>query len=1076
MHIKTLRLLIILFLFPAFNVSSQDFLGISTSNYAGVTGVMLQPASIVDSRHKFDINLFSAGTNFSNNYLQVNRKALLKFNSNNFNDYQTFKSKYLSEAGLDTSLKAWFDVNSRIQMPLSFMATVGKKSAIALNIQSRSMVQGRNISHDLASMAFNEFYHPPLNNQPINASGFSLNALSWIDIGLTYGRVLYSSDKHFLKGAFTAKYLGGVASLNMASNDLTFSVNNDSSVNFSTSRFNYNRNEKADFDIFDRNLKPDANAFGFNAGLVYEFRGNIGALNKISRDDQKSYETERRDVNKYLFRLGVSLLDAGVFNFNKASTVNNVSGASTNWNLHNANYGSIEEFDTALANRTTPFANDPRSYKIHLPTALSVQFDFRFVKGLYLNAMAYRPLKLNNNDGGLRFDNYGYYAITPRWEGRHFGIYIPYTVTNHKNITNFNQNLLGATFRMGPLFIGSSNLGTMAFKKNLKAADFHAGIKVGITYGKPNKASRLIEKLTKKEEMPDSLKYKDTTAKIAKPAPAKAVKKDTVADKALPLLIDYSNGKVYSDPNKPGNIIIINNNNYYYYNAPGKDSIVIERIILNNQRDSSLLKEINNKANIMSASKATMDTIITKKVIVTNEKDSAAKFDSASIKNNKVVPPVPAAAVRADSVQRAMQDSLNRKKVQLDSMIRKLEKLRKEMDTSSTGNIPLIGSQESSSISSKSKINGDSSKSINLKKVDTIPSAIATEQAATIKPETKKLSKDTTLISKKEIAIDSLSSEPAIVSDTIRTAKAVMQPISVPVKEIKETVPPDFARTTGKDIKKKSSASTDTLKVLIDQPEVAKRKKEQVSSNAVQIQELEESNAARQEALIKQQEEYYNKQIESAKELQEQISVLQANMRDLETYNNNLVPLTVPSATYNVSSIIDTVYLKDTIYLKDTLIVRDTLINNVIKKDTIRKPVPVPQKTVLVPIERETVVKEKFDYTQLPPEVILFEVNSANIRPVYFSRLNYLSVLLLSDPTLSGIITGHTDKTGSAKINKILSEKRANAVREYMAEKGVPVNQLIIEALSSKEPVAEGNNRSAYSQNRRVTIQLSQMK
>ena len=131
------RLLLILSIFVTIifsNAAAQDFLGINTSNYAGISGVMLQPASIVDSRYKFDINLFSTGVNYSNNYLLVDRKALLKFNRKNFSDYQTFKSKYLSEAGLAPGEKAFANVSNRTQMPLSFMATLNKKAAIAGNL------------------------------------------------------------------------------------------------------------------------------------------------------------------------------------------------------------------------------------------------------------------------------------------------------------------------------------------------------------------------------------------------------------------------------------------------------------------------------------------------------------------------------------------------------------------------------------------------------------------------------------------------------------------------------------------------------------------------------------------------------------------------------------------------------------------------------------------------------------------------------------------------------------------------------------------------------------------------------
>lgn len=608
----------LLFSTPLF---SQGFAGINSGNYAGVTGVMLQPASIVDSRFKFDINLFSTDVRYSNNYFLLHRNVLLKFNKNDFDDYSTFRSKYLSEATLAAGEKAFFNISNRTQLPLSFMVTLNEKSAVALNLQSRSMMQGRNISQDLAKLAFNNFYHQPFTNQALDASGITLRSLSWVEAGLTYGRVLLNSGNHFIKGAVTGKYLGGVSSLGLSANNLTLQVNDDSSFNFTTDRVNYDHNKNADFNkVIDSRFRPDANAFGFDAGLVYEFRGHLNNIKYMRNDDEESNEVKRRDLNKYIFKLGVSLLDAGRFQFTKADNVNDFAANITNWNIRNANYSSFSEFDTALANRVTPLTNDPREYNVYLPGALSVQLDVRFVKGLYLNAMAYRPLKMGN-EAGTRFNNYGYYSVTPRFERRHFGIYIPYTFVDKEDITKYRDNWLGLTLRLGPVFLGSSNLGTMAFNKKLKAADFFVGFKVGFTYGKPSNITRLFT--SKKDNTIETLEQKDMTAGNSQTPVRNQANPDSIA--ANRLIVDYSKGQVYSD-GKPGQVIIVNN--YYYY-----DNFTTQR------RDSL----------------------------------------SAAGRSNLV-------DIRTDSVNNVLNDSLAKKRDQLDSLINKLYDLRQRLDSTNKDN------------------------------------------------------------------------------------------------------------------------------------------------------------------------------------------------------------------------------------------------------------------------------------------------------------------------------------------------------------------------------------------------------
>ncbi len=639
---KKYLLSILPFLLFAPCVFPQGFAGINMGNYAGITGVMLQPASIVDSRFKFDINLFSTDARYSNNYLLLNRNVLLKFNKSNFDDYPTFRSKYLSEATLAPGEKTFFNISNRTQLPLSFMLTLNEKSAVAFNLQSRSLMQGRNISQDLAKLAFNNFYHLPFTNQALDASGVTLRSLSWVEAGLTYGRVLLSSGNHFLKGAVTGKYLGGVSSLNLSANNLTVQVNNDSSFNFTTDRVNYDHNKNADFNrVIDSRFRPDANAFGLDAGLVYEFRGHLNNIKYIRNDDEESHEVKRRDLNKYIFRLGVSVLDAGMFRFTKTDNVNSFAANITNWNIRNSNYSSIREFDTALANRVMPLANDPREYNVYLPGALSVQLDVRFVKGLYLNAMAYRPIKMGS-EAGTRFNNYGYYSITPRYERRHFGIYIPYTFSDREDITNYRDNWLGLTLRLGPVFLGSSNLGSVAFNQKLKAADFFVGLKIGFTYGKPSNITRLfatkkdssyVMLVTEKENREEMTRKKSQNQELSK-APANA---DSVA--ASRLSVDYTKGQVYSD-GKPGQVIIMNN--YYFYgNAP-----------------ATLRDSLYNGSNITSGV----------------AQQNAYRFNSEARLNL-------AQKTRTDSANKVLNDSLSQKREQLDSMINRLNHLRQRLDS-----------------------------------------------------------------------------------------------------------------------------------------------------------------------------------------------------------------------------------------------------------------------------------------------------------------------------------------------------------------------------------------------------------
>lgn len=992
------NLLILQFILTVFlnKAQSQDFLGISTGNYGGVTGVMLQPASIVDSRYKFDINLFSTGVNYSNNYFLVNKHAILKFNKNNFGDYQTFKARYLSEAYLPAGERAFFNITNRTQLPLSFMVTTGKKSAIALNIQSRSMIQGRSISGDLARLAYNGFYFPPLNNNTIDASGFNLNSLNWAEVGFTYGRVLYDSEKHFLKAAFTGKYLGGIASLNMGSDDVQFRVNSDSSVNLRSSNYTYNHNKNADFDmVFDKNFRPDANAFGFDAGLVYEFRGNIDKFKYIRRDDEKSYLEDRRDVNKYIFKLGVSLLDVGMFSFDKPTNVNSFSADINNWNLHNAKYNTIADFDTALANRVIANANDPRSYNVYLPTALSVQLDIKFVRGLYLNAMAYRPVSIGSR-AGERFDRYGFYTITPRWERRHFGIYIPYTFSERSQFSNYRQNSLGATIRLGPLFVGSSNLGSMLFKNNLSRADAHIGFKVGISYGKPTKSSRFIQNIVerKSEERISS----DTVNATANQQPKQETIQTqryntsrvvvTYSDTSR-VVVDYNNGKIYDIPNAKGNIIILNN--YYYLNSTPAGTKQDARLVLPSAANN-------------------YDTI--------NQKRSELQ----QFRNQYSM----------DSVRKLTVDSMSQKRQQLDSLIKGMQQLQMQMDSARR--------KDSSEVSQKNaSINPGKNKFSDTSREDGISAA----------------NNDSSIGRNNRVVTD---------GGKVRSRTKTHDSISISSPNVETT-------------KKKPESERDSVTAINKNNPIQNNTDEQQKQVLDNIKREREYNRR----LQYQQNELFTRYRNEAALLRADIYRLQSRLSNGYVYSRNApqptyAPVITPSNVYPNPTVTSTnlPFRRDTIYVNDTIRLVDTA--TVVKNDTINITAKsAPQIISAAPV-RDTIISSVFDYTSIPADVLLFDLGKATLRPMYYNRLDFIANILNKQADLKASITGHTDNTGPAAINKKLSLSRASNVAKYLVSKGVGEQQLMTQSLSSDAPAVEGNSTSAHSQNRRVVIQIIKKK
>ena len=69
-------------------------------------------------------------------------------------------------------------------------------------------------------------------------------------------------------------------------------------------------------------------------------------------------------------------------------------------------------------------------------------------------------------------------------------------------------------------------------------------------------------------------------------------------------------------------------------------------------------------------------------------------------------------------------------------------------------------------------------------------------------------------------------------------------------------------------------------------------------------------------------------------------------------------------------------------------------------------------------------------------------------------------------------IVGHTDANGTNEDNQILSEKRAEAVKNYLMDKGVKRYRLSSKGYGEEKPIAMGDDEGAWSQNRRVEFVL----
>jgi len=103
---------------------------------------------------------------------------------------------------------------------------------------------------------------------------------------------------------------------------------------------------------------------------------------------------------------------------------------------------------------------------------------------------------------------------------------------------------------------------------------------------------------------------------------------------------------------------------------------------------------------------------------------------------------------------------------------------------------------------------------------------------------------------------------------------------------------------------------------------------------------------------------------------------------------------------------------------------------------------------------------------------VLFDVDSSRVDSDGRQTLEDLSGVLEDYDKTAVVVQGHTDSTGSEEHNLELSERRAEAVRRYLASVGVDPARLATMGFGEDSPVASNDSESGRQQNRRVDILL----
>lgn len=477
--------------------TAQDFLPALSDNYMGINQVLLQPASIMDSRFKVDINVIGFNNDVFNDMIRFKSSgALNPFSTLRHEDWWKDHT-YLSDPnGKDKSA-----ILSQSVLGPGFLISIGDKHAFGFTSRLRNIVNVDDLDEPLARSIYDDFEDEMYWGKSYNDQDQRVVNHMFIDYGFSFATEVMNTGVNFMKAGVTVKLLQGLGAAYYQSEDFSYYLSDQdedginaeymslsspyvySGVSGNWGGYDDNGDYKFYWD-YKFAAKPSV---GLDFGLVYEFRPKY---KDYLYDMDGKTDLVRKDKNQYLLKVGVSVLDIGRLKYEKEYnstdfTIVSTPGDPTWMNTMGGQFGfppyvvvadSVNERIINGQGFTQGNKNED-NFTVKLPTAVSLQVDLNVYKGLYVNLTTFTGL----NQGFANTPNSHYlsnYSMTPRFESKWFTVSVP---VQYNQFQKFN---VGLGIRAAFVYFGINNI-ISGLMSDPYGSSIYVGVKIPIFQPKP---------------------------------------------------------------------------------------------------------------------------------------------------------------------------------------------------------------------------------------------------------------------------------------------------------------------------------------------------------------------------------------------------------------------------------------------------------------------------------------------------------------------------------------------------------------------------------------------------------------
>ena len=449
---KFLKNIFIFCLFP-FVTEAQNYTATNGSSIIGSLNVHNNPSAIVNSPLKWDITLFGLQDKHTTNAFKVFKYSLISNPANSA--YQIENGNFSRYADLNTNFNL---LNARIAL--------NKTSSIAFGANLKSYVSLKTSSYNFFDTLgrFGDFFEQ---NEGVQNMEVEMASSSWAELYATYGQTVLDNDFSRINAGITVKLNRGLsgAFANLANGNFVRSSSNplqyritDASLDFAYSS-NYDRwNKDKNFQNNSRNFLAFTETGG-SVDIGVEYLIKLPSVTNVFDDDP---------YFDYDWKIGLSLLDIGYsqYHFGKYSTgARNIRPGITDSILDqvlDSTINNLGDLRDSLSNIFTTVGTYGGKFRVNHPGRLVLNIDKFITESFFINADISVNLSNLSNGPNKKVKDINLLTVTPRWETRKKGYYLPLYYNNH------NQLWIGGAIRLGPVLFGIHNWSNIFSKKKIQ--------------------------------------------------------------------------------------------------------------------------------------------------------------------------------------------------------------------------------------------------------------------------------------------------------------------------------------------------------------------------------------------------------------------------------------------------------------------------------------------------------------------------------------------------------------------------------------------------------------------------------